>query len=84
MLQYGRESTLLATSLYNFLLFKNKGKMLILKNYGCLHNKRVFCYKVLSFFIIHQDLSFGGFTMKIEFVVFMYELFIYVSYCLVM
>ena len=83
MLQYSRESTILATSLYKFLLFKNKGKMiLILKKYGCLHNKRVFCYKVLSF--IHQDLSFGGFTMKIEFVVFMYELFIYVSYYLVM
>ena len=37
----------------------------------------VFCYKVLSFFIIHQDLSFGGFALKIEFVVFVYELINY-------
>ena len=78
MLQYSRESTLLATSLYKFLLFKNKGKIvLILKKYGCLHNKTVFFYKVLSFFIIHENLSFGGFTMKTEFVVFMYELFMF-------
>ena len=42
-----------------------------------LHNKRVFCYKVLSFFINHQDLSFGGFELKIEFVVFVYELINY-------
>ena len=85
MLQYSRESTLLATSLYKFFLFKNKGKMvLILKKYGCLHNKRVFCYKVSSFFIIHENLSFGGFTMKTEFVVFMYKIFIYISYYLVM
>ena len=31
----------------------------------------------LSFFITHQDLSFGGFTLKIEFIGFVYELFIY-------
>ena len=37
----------------------------------------VFCYKVLSFFITHQDLSFGGFALKIEFVVFVYELINY-------
>ena len=49
----------------------------ILKKWGYLHNERVFCYKVLSFFITHQDLSFGGFALKIEFVVFVYELFIY-------
>ena len=49
----------------------------ILKKWGYLHNKTVFCYKVLSFFIIHQDLSFGGFTLKIELVVFVYKLFIY-------
>ena len=29
---------------------------------------------LLSFFIIHRDLSFGGFALKIEFVVFVYEL----------
>ena len=49
----------------------------ILKKWGYLHNERVFYYKVLSFFITHQDLSFGGFALKIEFVVFVYELFIY-------
>ena len=37
----------------------------------------VFCYKVSSIFIIHQDLSFGGFALKIEFVVFVYELINY-------
>ena len=31
----------------------------------------------LSFFIIHPDLSFGGFALKIEFVVFVYELINY-------
>ena len=49
----------------------------ILKKWGYLHNERELCYKVLSFFIIHQDLSFGGFALKIEFVVFVYELFFY-------
>ena len=37
----------------------------------------VFRYKVLSLFIIHQDLSFGGFALKIEFVVFVYKLINY-------
>ena len=36
---------------------------------GYLHNEKVFCYKVLSIFIIHQDLSFGGIALKIELVV---------------
>ena len=36
-----------------------------------------FCYEVLSIFITHQDFSFGGFALKIEFVVFVHELFIY-------
>ena len=49
----------------------------ILKTWGYLYNERVFCYKVLSFFITHQDLSFGGFALKIEFVVFVYDVFIY-------
>ena len=44
---------------------------------GYLHNKKVFCYKLLSIFIIHQDLSFGSIALKIEFVVFMYELINY-------
>ena len=42
--------------------------------WGYLHNEKVFCYKLLSIFIIHQDLSFGGIALKIEFVVFVYEL----------
>ena len=50
---------------------------LILMKWGYLHNKMVFRYKVLSFFIIHQDLSFGGFALKIEFIVFVYELINY-------
>ena len=49
----------------------------ILKKWGYLHKERVFCHKVLSFFITHQDLSFGGFALKIKLVVFVYELFIY-------
>ena len=44
---------------------------------GYLHNEKVFCYKLLSIFIIHQDLSFGGIALKIEFVVFVYELINY-------
>ena len=49
----------------------------IMAKWGYIHNKMVFCYKVLSFFIIHKDLSFGGFALKIEFVVFVYELINY-------
>ena len=37
----------------------------------------MFSYKLLSIFIIHQDLSFGGIALKIEFVVFVYELINY-------
>ena len=46
----------------------------ILTKWGYFHNNMVFRYKALSFFIIHQDLSFGGFALKIEFEVFVYEL----------
>ena len=49
----------------------------ILKKWGYLHKQKVFCHKVLSFFITHQDLSFGDFAFKIELVAFVYELFIY-------
>ena len=45
--------------------------------WGYLHNKKVFGYKLLSIFIIHQDLCFGGIALKIEFVVFVYELINY-------
>ena len=51
----------------------------ILKKWGYLHKERVFCHKVLSFFITHQDLSFGGFTLKIELVVFVYELYLFMK-----
>ena len=37
----------------------------------------MFYYKLLSIFVIHQDLSFGGIALKIEFVVFVYELINY-------
>ena len=45
--------------------------------WGYLCNKMMFCYELLSTFIIHQDLSFGGIALKIEFVIFMYELINY-------
>ena len=43
--------------------------MSILKKWGYLHNERVCHYKLLSVFIIHQDFSFGGIALKIEFVI---------------
>ena len=60
--------------------------MTIVKKWGYLLNEMVFCYKLLSTFIIHQDLSFGGISLKIEFVVFVYELLNYeiIFYYLVM
>ena len=33
--------------------------------------------KFLSIFIIHQDLSFGGFALKIELVAFVHELYLF-------
>ena len=45
--------------------------------WGYLHNEKVFCYKLLSIFITHQDLSFGGIALKIEFEVFVYDLWNY-------
>ena len=53
---------------------------------GYLHNKNVFCYKLSSIFITHQDLSFDGIALKIKFVVFVYELINYeiIFYYLVM
>ena len=45
--------------------------------WGYLHNEKVFCCQLLSIFIIHQDLSFDGIALKIEFVVFVYELINY-------
>ena len=41
----------------------------------------VFCYKLLLTFITHQGLSFGGIALKIEFVVFVYELINYEITC---
>ena len=37
----------------------------------------IFCYEVLSAFIIHQHLLIGGIALKTESVVFVYELIIY-------
>ena len=53
---------------------------------GYLHNEKVFCYKRLSVSIIHQGLSFGGIALKIEFLLFVYELINYeiIFYYLVM
>ena len=45
--------------------------------WGYFHDKKVFCYKFLSIFIIPQDLSFGGIALKIKFVDFVYELINY-------
>ena len=45
--------------------------------WGYFYNEKVFYYKLLSSFIIQQDLSFGGIALKIEFVVFVYELINY-------
>ena len=75
MFQYSRGRILLATCLYQFLLLKNKGKMAssILTKWEYLHNERVFCYEVLLIIIIHQDLSFSGFALKIELAVLVYE-----------
>ena len=47
--------------------------VLILKRRGYLHNERIAILLQSFIFIIHQDLSFGGFALKIEFVVFVYE-----------
>ena len=41
---------------------------------GDISITKVFCYTFLSIFIFHHDLSFGGVALKIEFVVFVYEL----------
>ena len=74
---FGRCS-LLATNFYKNVVVIKKGKMaLISKKWGYFHNQRVFCYKVLSIFIIHQELSCGGIAMKNEFIVFVYEIFTY-------
>ena len=45
--------------------------------WGYFHNESVFCYKVFSVFIISQGLPFGGYSLKIELVVFVSELIIY-------
>ena len=52
-------------------------KKIIISIWVYLHNERVFCYKVFSVLINYQGLSFGGFSLKIELVVFTYKLIIY-------
>ena len=49
---------------------------LTLKKYEYFYNKMVFCYEVLSVFIV-QHLLIGGIALKTEFLVFVYELIIY-------
>ena len=49
----------------------------ILKKWEYSHNENAFCYKVFAVIITHQDLCFGDFALKIESVVFVYELFFY-------
>ena len=49
---------------------------LILKKWGYLHSERAFCYNVLSFSVFIKTF-FWWFALKIEFVVFVYELFNY-------
>ena len=60
----------------------------ILKKWGYLHNEMhgVTNFYQFSLFMNHEDLSFGGITLKIEFVVFVYELINYeiIFYYLVM
>ena len=46
------------------------------------HTERVFCYKVFSVLIIYHSLSFGGISLKIELVVFVYELISYLFFLL--
>ena len=49
----------------------------ILKKWGYLHNEMVFSHKVLSVFIIYQELSFDNIALKIEFGTFVCELINY-------
>ena len=44
---------------------------------GISSQRKGILLRSVIFFITHQDFSFGGFAFKIEFVVFVYELFIY-------
>ena len=74
---------MLATSLYKPLLMKNKCKMAsVLKNISLFEDfsitKRCFVTNFYQFSLFtYQDLPFGGIALKIEFVVFVYELINY-------
>ena len=74
---------MLATTTYKTSLMKNKCKMAsMLKKISLSGNisitKRCFVINFyLSIFISHQDLSFGAIALKVEFVVFVYELINY-------
>ena len=78
--QFSRGSILLATSLYKPLLMKNKSKMAsMMKKIFLSGNISITkVYLVTKFFqCSYQGLSFDGFSLKIELVVFVYELIIY-------
>ena len=80
--QFSKGSILQATSLYKPLLMNNKSKMASMVKKISLSGdisitKGYFVTKLFSVFIIYQGLSFGGFFLKIERVVFVYELVIY-------
>ena len=79
--QFSKGSILLPTILYKPLLMKNKSKMVsMLKKISLSGDISITKeYYVAKFFHVHyyQGLSFGGFFLKIEPVVFVYELIIY-------
>ena len=73
---------MLPATIYKPLLMKNKCKMVstlkkVSLSWDISITKRCFATNFLSIFIIHQDLCFGGIVLKIEFVVFVYELINY-------
>ena len=49
----------------------------ILKKWEYLSIEKVFCPKISSIFSIYLDLSFGSITLKIAFVIFVYEVINY-------
>ena len=59
------------------MLFKIKAKWCQFEEVGTSSQQKGILLHVLSFFIIHQDLPFRGFALKIESAIFVYELFIY-------
>ena len=80
---------MLATSLNKPLLMKNNWKMESMLKKTSLSGyisitKRCFVTNFYQFSFIHQDLSLGGIALKIELVVFVYELIMNFFYYLIM